>query len=201
MRRKLSLIIRSDDHVGEPLGAVFLAPEELAESLIEKLGEYMGARVKVLKAVLTKDRMEVEVESLELREESDRLVETAARLCKNRLGKSAESALRDALQLDPLNGRAMKMLAEVLMAQDRPADAFGMLVRTREVSGDSADLLAGMAACCIKLGRTASAVKYLKFSLELDPKHFGARRMLIGLGHKPPGRPKNGGSPPKLNLK
>ncbi|MBZ5704008.1 MAG: tetratricopeptide repeat protein [Acidobacteriia bacterium] len=202
MRRPSSIVIRCGDHLGEPLSAIFLAPEQLGDSVIERLRDYFGKEVRVLKAVVSHDRIEVEVESFGLTEESNRLVDAAAGLRANRLYRSAHSVLQDALKLDPFSGRALALLGEVYQAEGRYSETLATLVRAREISGDRADLLAAMGACCIKLERTASAVAYLERALELDPQHFPARRALSALGRKPPSpKAKRGPEPIRTNLK
>ena len=114
MRRRSSIVIRSADHLGDPLGVLFmLEPEQLGETVIEKLRDYLGEHTEVIQAVVSRDRIEVEVECTVFREESDRLVESARGLHKNRLYRSAESTLLEALKLDPLNPHALVALAEV----------------------------------------------------------------------------------------
>jgi tetratricopeptide (TPR) repeat protein len=203
MRRKSLIVIRSEDHVGDPLGVLFLVgPEELGDRVDEKLASYLGARIRILKAVITSSRIEVEVDSLGLSEESDRMLEAAARLCANGLNRPAQSILRDALKLDPLNVRAMAMLGDALLATGEPAEALRMLVRAREVAGDSADLLARMADCCLKIERRIAAIAYLERALEIDPRHFSARRAIRALGRKPPAmRVRRDSKTLKLNLK
>ena len=199
MRRRTSISIRADDHLGDPLGALFLLePDEIGDTVIEKLRAYLGAKTRVLKATVTRDRIEVEVECLGLREESDRMVDAAAGLKSKRLYRSAMTTLRDALALDPLNPHALLALGEVLQASERYAEAAAMLVRAREAAGtDSADLLAALGACCLKLDRTAAAIAYFDGALNLDPRHFSARRALAALGRKPPAlRAKRGGEEP-----
>src|SRR5437868_3075227 len=115
MRRRSSILIRSDDHLGDSLGAIFvIEPEHLSDSVIEKLRDYLGGHVLVIKAEVSRDRIEVEVECAAFRDESDRLVEAARGLRKNHLYRSAESTLHEALKLDPLNPHALMALGEVL---------------------------------------------------------------------------------------
>ena len=187
MRRKSSIMIRSDDHLGDPLGVIFLLePEQLGDAVIEKLRDYLGQQVEIVKAVVSRDSIEVEVEFAAFRDESDRLVEAARGLRKNRLHQSAEATLHEALKLDRLNPHALFALAEVLLDCEKFSDAIGALVRAREASGtDTAQILAMLGACCLKIERTASAIAYFENALMLDPRHFSARRSLLALGRKP----------------
>jgi tetratricopeptide (TPR) repeat protein len=188
MRRRRSISIRADDHLSDPLGALFLLePEQISDTVIDKLCAYLGPKTRVLKATLSRDRLEVEVECLELNDESNRMVEAAAGLRTKRLYRSAISMLRDALALDPLNPRALFAMGEALQGSERYAEAAAMMVRAREAAGsDSADLLAALGACCLKLERTAAAIAYFEAALALDPRHFSARRAFAALGRKPP---------------
>jgi len=187
MRRRSSILIRAEDHLGDSLGVIFmLEPEQLGETVIDKLRDYLGQQTDVIKAVVSRDRIEVEVECAAFREESDRLVEAARGLQKNRLHRSAESTLEEALKLDPLNPHALMILGEVLQDSEKFAEAIAALVRAREASGgDTPQMLAMLGACCLKVGRTASAIMYCERALMLDPRHFSARRTLLALGRKP----------------
>ena len=187
MRRRSSIVIRSDDHLGDPIGVIFmLEPEQLGDSVIEKLRDYLGHHTEVMKAVVSRDQIEVEVECAVFREESDRLVEAARGLQDNRLHTSAEATLHEALKLDPLNPNALTALAEVLQDSEKFSEAIAALVRAREASGnDTPQMLAMLGAYCLKVERTASAIMYCERALTLDPRNFSARRSLLALGRRP----------------
>jgi tetratricopeptide (TPR) repeat protein len=186
-RRRSSILIRAEDHLGDSLGVIFmLEPEQLDEGVVEKLRGYLGAQVEITRAIVSRDQIEVEVECAAFPEESDRLVESARGLRKNHLHRSAESTLLEALKLDPLNPLALMTLGEVLQESEKFSEAIAALVRAREVSPiDTAQLLALLGACCLKVERTASAIMYCERALMLDPRHFSARRTLLALGRKP----------------
>ena len=187
-RRRSSIVIRAEDHLGDSLGVIFmLEPEQLGEGVIEKLRDYLGAQIEVTKAIVSRDTIEVEVECAAFREESDRLVEAARGLRNNRLHRSAESTLHEALKLDPLNPNALITLGEVHRESENFREAIAALVRARETLGtDTAQLLALLGACCLKVERIASAIMYCERALALDPRHFSARRSLLAMGRKPP---------------
>jgi tetratricopeptide (TPR) repeat protein len=187
-RRRSSIVIRAEDHLGDSLGVVFmLEPEQLGEGVIEKLRDYLGAQIEVTKAIVSRDTIEVEVECAAFPEESDRLVEAARGLRNNRLHRSAESTLHEALKLDPLNPHALIGLGEVHRESENFREAIAALVRARETLGtDTAQLLALLGACCLKVERIASAIMYCERALALDPRHFSARRSLLAMGRKPP---------------
>jgi tetratricopeptide (TPR) repeat protein len=186
MRRRSAIVIRSDDHLGDLLGAIFvLDAEHLHDTLIEKLHEYFGPQIQVLKAIVSRDKIDIEADCAAFPEESDRLVESARGLRNNRLYRSAESSLREALKLDPLNPHALIALGEVFYDAERFSEAIEMLVRAREVSLETPQLLAMLGTYCLKVERTASAIRYFENALALDPRHVGARRALLGLGRRP----------------
>jgi tetratricopeptide (TPR) repeat protein len=188
MRVRHSIVIRNEDHLSDSLGIVFmLEQEQLNDTLIEKLREYLGDAIQVRQAVVARDRLEVEVEAVSMREASDRLVDASAGLMRNHLYRSAESMLRDALKLDPINPRALAALGELFESLEKYPEALASMVRAREASGnDSAELLATLGCCCVKAGRTAAAIMYLEEALSIDPLQFSARRALASLGRKPP---------------
>ena len=98
MRQTRSLIVRSEDHLNDRLGVIFLVgPEEIGDSAIERLGEYFGRGVRIIKAVVARDRIEIEVEASWFPEESNRLVEAGARLRARKLYRSAQSLLKEAI--------------------------------------------------------------------------------------------------------
>jgi len=186
MRRRSAIVIRSDDHLGDSVGAIFvLDAEHLHQMLIEKLHEYFGPQVQVLKAVVSRDKIEIEADCAAFPDESDRLVESARGLRRNRLFRSAESTLREALKLDPLSPHALIALGEVFYDAEQFSEAIEMMVRAREVSIETPQLLATLGAYCLKVERTASAIRYFENALALDPRHVGARRALLGLGRRP----------------
>jgi tetratricopeptide (TPR) repeat protein len=187
MRRRSSIVIRSEDHLGDPLGVIFmLEPEQLGETVVEKLRAYLGEQTEIVKAVVSRDKIEIEVECAAFRDESDQLVESARGLQKNHLHRSAEATLAEALKLDPLNPHALMALAEILQESEKLSEATAVLLRAREAApGDTAPVLAMLGACCLKVGRTASAIRYFESALVIDPRHFSARRALLGLGRRP----------------
>ena len=147
-----------------------LDPSELGDNVIEKLREYLGDKIQIIKAILSRNKIEVEVERVAHSDESDRLVAAAAGLRRNRLYRSAESMLNDALKLDPLNPRAMIAMGEVYQAVEKYSEAVAMLIRAREAAGiDTADLFAKIGACCLKAERSAAAIAYLERAVSLDP--------------------------------
>lgn len=187
MRVRRTILIRSEDHLSDPLGIVFMLDNDaLADTLIEKLREYFGEAIEVLQAVAGREQVEVEVEAMSMRDASDRLVAATAGLRRNHLYRSAETMLHDALKLDPLNPRALMALGEVFEGLEKYPEALASMVKARESTAtDSAELLTAIGCCSIKAERNASAIMYLEKALSMDPRQFVARRALTSLGHKP----------------
>lgn len=186
MKYRKTLVIWRDDHLADFLGGLFLIEaDQLQDSIVQKLKQYFGNRVNLLQAVMSGDRIEVEVEAQGLREASDRLVAAAAGLRRNGLVRSALGTLEDALELDALNGNAYREIGAAMAAAERYRDAFAALVRARETGGDSAKLLTEIAIVCLRLDRVSAAMAYAERALILEPRNFIARRILSDLRQGP----------------
>jgi tetratricopeptide (TPR) repeat protein len=181
------LVLRRGDHIGDPLGMIFLDdPESVSDPLVEKLREYLGPRVRLLKAEITHDAITVEVESHGWREESNRLANAADDLHKKGARRNALEMYREALVIDPLNGEAMLGLGMALARSDKFSEALTALRRAREFFGkDEVDVLLAMARCAARLQRTATAIDYLETAYDVDPRNFMVRRALRALGREP----------------
>jgi tetratricopeptide (TPR) repeat protein len=181
------LVLRRGDHIGDPLGMIFLDdPESVSDPLVEKLREYFGPRVRLLKAEITHDAITVEVESRGWREESNRLANAADDLHKKGARRNALEMYREALVIDPLNGEAMLGLGMALARSDKFSEALTALRRAREFFGkDEVDVLLAMARCAARLQRTATAIDYLETAYDVDPRNFMVRRALRALGREP----------------
>src|SRR5579863_501978 len=186
IKQRRRIVIRRDDHIGDALGMMFLDPSaENEDSILERLCDYLGRRLRVVKAELTAERAEVEVELQALGDEASRLAATAHDLRQKGARRNALALFREALELDPLSREAAMGLGLMLADAEQYGDAFKMLKRARESGPDEPGLLYEMGRLCTKLERTASAIGYLERAFELDPSHFGARRALTELGRKP----------------
>jgi tetratricopeptide (TPR) repeat protein len=182
-----SLVLRRDDHVGDPIGLIFLDdPEKISDRIIAKLREYFGARVRIIKAEVSHEEMVVEVESRGWREESNRLAAAAAELHAKGARRNAQAMYREALQIDPLNGEAMLGLGMALVQSEQWAEALQTLKRAREFAGtDNVDVLLAMSRCAARQQRTASAIIYLERAYDIDPRNFMVRSALRALGRDP----------------
>ena len=187
VRHMRTLVLRRGDHIGDPLGLIFLEdPETVSDPVIEKLREYFGPRVGVLQAEITRDAITVKVESRGWREESNRLAAAASDLHEKGARRNALEMYREALAIDPLNGEAMLGLGMALARGDKFSEALAALKRAREFFGkDNVEVLLAMARCAARLQRTATAIDYLETANEVDPRNFLVRRALRALGREP----------------
>jgi len=175
-----------DDHIGDLLGAIFLdVSAQQEESILARLAEYLGKRVRIVKAEISHDRAEVDVEVKAWDEEADRLAATANDLHQKGARRNALALFREALELDPLNAAAATGLGMLLAELEQYNEALAVLKLAREASPANTALLLALGRVCIKTDRTASAITYLERAFEIDPSNFGVRRALAELGRKP----------------
>jgi len=207
LKQRRRLVLLRDDHIGDPVGAIFLDPSaDNHDAIIARLHDYLGKRVRIIKAELTPERAEVEVEVQPLEDEANRLAATAKDLSRNGARRNAMALFQQALDLDPLNCTASVGLGLLLADFSRYDEALAMLKRARENGPETVELLHTLGCVCLKAERTASAISYLERGFELDPCHFGVRRALADLGLKPKSPQRQQGlgpasTPSKPNLK
>jgi len=186
MRARRSLVIRRNDHVGDPVGMAFLeSPETNGDAVLARLREYLGDKLKLVKAEVSHGEITVEVESRGWTEEGARMAAAARDLYQKGARRGALSMYRDALELDPLNAEAILGLGFALAEQEKYAEAFAALKRAREFGADGIELLIAMGRCAVGLKRGANAIAYYEEALKIEPRNFVARRALRALGHKP----------------
>jgi tetratricopeptide (TPR) repeat protein len=186
MRARRSLVIRRNDHVGDPIGMAFLeSPETDGDAVLARLREYLGDKLKLVKAEVSHGEITVEVESRGWTEEGARMAAAARDLYQKGARRGALSMYRDALELDPLNAEAILGLGFALAEQEKFAEAFAALKRAREFGADGIELLIAMGRCAVGLERGANAIAYYEEALKIEPRNFVARRALRALGHKP----------------
>ena len=185
-RARRSLVIRRIDHVGDPVGLAFLeSPETNGDALLARLREYLGDKLKLVKAEVSHDEITVEVESRGWSEEGARMAAAARELYQKGARRAALAMYRDALDLDPLNAEAVLQLGFALAEQGKSAEAFAALKRAREFGAGGVELLIALGRCGAALDRGATAVAYFEEALTLEPRNFIARRALGALGRKP----------------
>ena len=186
-RGRRSLVIRRIDHIGDPVGLAFLeSPETNGDAVLARLREYLGDKLRLVKAEVSHDEITVEVESRGWSEEGTRMAAAARDLYEKGAKRSALSMYRDALDLDPLNAEAMLRLGLVFAEQGKFAEALVALKHAREFGAGGAELLVAMGRCAAELERNATAIAYYEEALRLEPRNFVARRALSALGRKPP---------------
>jgi tetratricopeptide (TPR) repeat protein len=185
-RARRSLVIRRIDHIGDPVGLAFLeSPETNGDAVLDRVREYLGDKLRLVKAEVSHDEITVEVESRGWTEEGTRMAAAARDLYAKGAKRSALSMYRDALDLDPLNAEAMLRLGLVFAGQEKFAEALIALKHAREFGAVGAELLVAMGRCAAGLERNASAIAYYEEALKLEPRNFVARRALSALGRKP----------------
>jgi len=199
-RHRRSLVIRREDHIGDPVGIAFLESAETdGDAVLDRLREYLGAKLKLIKAEVSRDEITVEVESRGWPKEGARMIGAANDLYAKGARRGALQMYRDAVALDPLNTEALLRLGLALIEQDKFAEAFIALKRAREFGATGVEMLNAMGRCAARLDRRASAAGYYQQALKLEPRNFVARSALRALGRRrnaeskaPPGAVRTG---------
>ncbi|HXW83590.1 MAG TPA: hypothetical protein VEJ86_04245, partial [Candidatus Binataceae bacterium] len=156
--------------------------------ILARVGAYLGARLKILRAEVSRARIEVEVEARGWQEEGARLSAAAADLLRKGAPKAAAGLAREALALDPLSADALVTLGRALIARGEYQPALDPLRRAREMGGEQLEVLLALAQAATAAERMATATAYLQAALAVDPRCFIARRALaqLGFGVDPP---------------
>jgi tetratricopeptide (TPR) repeat protein len=184
-RHRRSIAIRREDHIGDPVGIAFLESAETdGDAVLDRLREYLGAKLKVIKAEVSHDEIAVEVECRGWREEGARMTAAAKDLHAKGAKRAAVAMYRDAVGLDPLDAEAHLLLGLALTEQEKFAEAFIALKRAREFGADGAAMLIAMGRCAARLDRRAAAAEYYEQVLKLEPRNFVARSALRALGRR-----------------
>jgi tetratricopeptide (TPR) repeat protein len=185
-RARRSIVIRRIDHVGDPVGLAFLeSPETNGDAVLDRIREYLGDKLKLVKAEVSHGEIIVEVESRGWSEEGTRMASVARDLYEKGAKRSALSMYRDALDLDPMNAEAMLRLGLALAQQGKFKEALTALKHAREFGAAGIDLLIAMGQCAAALDRSAAAIAYFEEALKIEPRNFVTRRALAAMGHKP----------------
>jgi tetratricopeptide (TPR) repeat protein len=191
IRQCRRITIMRDDHLGDLLGAIFLdVSAQNEDAIITRLREYLGKRVRIIKAEISNDRVEVEVEVKVWEEEGDRLAATAADLKRKGARRNAQALFREALELDPLNAAAAVGLGTLLAEIEKYSEALTVLKLGCEAGPPNATALLALGRVCVKTDRTASAITYLERAFAIEPSNFEVRRALTELGRKPKSAPR-----------
>jgi DNA-binding SARP family transcriptional activator len=142
MRQRRTLTIRREDHLEDTVGAIFFAPAEGNENyILQRLGEYLGPHLTLLRAEIGSKQMTVEVQAQCFSEESARLAAEAEKLWSSGGRRAALAMIKDAVALDSLSQRAATTLGALLLDAGAPGEALAHLRRARELGPESADML------------------------------------------------------------
>src|ERR1700676_1944353 len=89
-RARRSLVIRRIDHIGDPVGLAFLeSPETDGDAVLARLREYLGDKLRLVKAEVSHDEITVEIECRGWAEESARMAAAARDLYEKGAKRSA----------------------------------------------------------------------------------------------------------------
>lgn len=187
MRQRRTLIIRREDHLEDEVGAIFFVPAVGNEnSILQRLGDYFGPRVTLIRAEIEAKQITVEVRAQCFSEESARLATEARKLWSSGGRRAALAMIKDALALDALSQQAAAALGLLLLDSGAAGEALAAFKRARELGPESAEMLRHLARACLVLERKASAVAYLREAIEIAPRDFQTLRMLDQLGYRKP---------------
>jgi tetratricopeptide (TPR) repeat protein len=182
----VQIVIRREDHIGDTLGFVFLeASGGDHDTIVARLREYLGPRIRILRAEIGAERIEIEAGGRRFPEEAARLAEAAQGLRRKGATRNAAAHFKEALALDPLNVMALRGMGALLAAREDHSAAFRMLCKAREAGGDNAEVLHELGRAAAGMGRVATAIVYLERACELAPDDLAIRRTLADLGRKP----------------
>jgi tetratricopeptide (TPR) repeat protein len=174
-----TLVIRREDHVGDPLSIVWLVPAEtLGDAIVGRLRDYLGRRVRIKKAEISRDTIEVQVEVRGWREEANRLAQAGRDLADKGAKRAALAMCREALELDSLSPEAMTAMGTILVTLGKDQEAIDAFQHAREFGAEGVSILLAMLDCAMRLGWLASAARYAEEALRLDPGNLQARDAL-----------------------
>lgn len=174
-----TLVIRREDHVGDPISIAWLVPAETrGDAIVGRLRDYLGRRVRIKKAEISRDTIEVQVELRRWREEASRLARAARDLSEKGARRGALSMCREALELDSLSAEAMTAMGTILASLGRDQEALDAFQHAREFGAEGVTILLAMLDCAIRLSWLRTAERYAQEALRLDPRNLQAREAL-----------------------
>src|SRR5262249_16717199 len=144
----------------------------------DRLREYLGRRIRIEKAEISRDTIEVLVEARRWSEEANRLAKAARDLAEKGARRGALSMCREALELDPLSGEGKNVMGTILAALERGEEALDAFQHAREFGAEGATILLTMMDCAIRLGWLRTAERYVEEALSVDPRNLPARQAL-----------------------
>ncbi|HVN64887.1 MAG TPA: tetratricopeptide repeat protein [Candidatus Binataceae bacterium] len=180
--QRRTVVIRRVDHVGDPVGLIFLEPAKIdPDAVIDRLRGYLGVKLRIKKAEVSRDEISVEIESRGWRDEGARLAAAAAELHRNGAPRNALAMYREAMELDPANAEAMCGAGLALAEMEKFDEALPLLKRAHEFGAKGHDITLAMGKCAAQAGRSEAAAAYFEDVLRSDPRNFNARRALRAL--------------------
>ena len=180
------VVIRREDHIGDALGSIFFEAESGDhDAILRRLREYLGPRVRILRAEVGSDRIEVRLGERRFVAEAARMAEAGAALRRQGATRNAIANFKEALALDPLNVTALYGMGAMLTEREDYSGALAALCKAREAGGDNPQVLHELGRAAAGSGRIATAVVYLERACELAPDNLAIRRTLGELGRKP----------------
>ena len=178
-RERQTLVIRREDHVGDPISIAWLMPAEtLGDAIVGRLRDYLGRGVSIKKVEISRDAIEVQLEVRGWREEANRLARAARDLAQKGAKRGALAMCREALELDSLSVEAMTAMGTILAALGRDEEALDAFQHAREFGAEGVSVLLAMLDCAIRLGSLPSAERYAMEALRLDSRNLQARDAL-----------------------
>ena len=174
-----TIVIRRADHVGDPISIAWLvSAETLGDAIVGRLRDYLGRRVRIEKAEISRDTIEVQVEVRRWREEAIRLARAARDLSEKGAKRGALAMCREALELDTFSVEAMTAMGTILVALGRDEQALDAFQHAREFGAEGVSIPLAMLDCAIRLGWLVPAERYARQALRLDPRNLQARDAL-----------------------
>jgi hypothetical protein len=157
----------------------WLAPAEtVGDAVIGRLRDYLGHKVRIEKAEISRDMIEVEVEVRGWREEGTRMARAARDLAEKGGKRAALLMCQEALQLDSLSIEAMTTMGTILVAMQRDEEALDAFKHAREFGASGVEPVLQLVRCAMRLKRLGTAVQYVHEVLRIDPRNTEARRAL-----------------------
>src|ERR1700674_6089757 len=96
-RARAWLVTRRIDHVGDPVGLAFLeSPETNGDAVLDRVREYLGDKLKLVKAEVSHDEITVEIEFRGWTEEGTQMASVARDLYEKGAKRAALSMYRAA---------------------------------------------------------------------------------------------------------
>jgi tetratricopeptide (TPR) repeat protein len=178
-RERRTIVIRRDDHIGDPISIAWLAPAEtVGDAIMGRLQDYLGPKARIAKAEISRDSMEVEVEVRGWPDEATHMARAARELAEKGGRRAALKMCEESLQLDFLSIEALSTKGNILTVLGRDEEALQAFKRAREFGAPGVEPMLQLVRCAMRLKRFGSAVQYVHEVLRMDADNPEARRAL-----------------------